>query len=155
MCLDWAVSFQDPNKLQRLIHFAAKLHVSENINIEQASHIYIHMYWSMFFSQLFCFIWLFLFCSHIKTAYTAYTYIQYMLHFSGVFHLYNDYMIDYVYPTVFNTENRKKPIKASTTYTVTTLKYQFAYLNVVAVCLIELDSVCLNGWAGQGKPSRR
>ena len=43
MCLDWAVSFQDPNKLQRLIHFAAKLHVSENINIEQASHIYIYI----------------------------------------------------------------------------------------------------------------
>ena len=35
------------------------------------------------------------------------------------------------------------------------MKYQFAYLNVVAVCLNELDSVCLNGWAGQGKPSRR
>ena len=44
MCLDWAVSFQDPNKLQRLIHFAAKLHVSENINIEQASHIYNYIY---------------------------------------------------------------------------------------------------------------
>ena len=35
------------------------------------------------------------------------------------------------------------------------MKYQFLYLNVVAVCLNELDSVCLNGWAGQGKPSRR
>ena len=35
------------------------------------------------------------------------------------------------------------------------MKYQFVYLNVVAVCLNELDSVCLNGWAGQGKPSRR
>ena len=32
------------------------------------------------------------------------------------------------------------------------MKYQFVYLNVVAVCLNELDSVCLNGWAGQGKP---
>ena len=35
------------------------------------------------------------------------------------------------------------------------MKYQFVYLNVVTVCLNELDSVCLNGWAGQGKPSRR
>ena len=26
------------------------------------------------------------------------------------------------------------------------MKYQFVYLNVVAVCLNELDSVCLNGW---------
>ena len=32
------------------------------------------------------------------------------------------------------------------------MKYQFVYLNVVAVavCLNELDFVCLNGWAGQG-----
>jgi hypothetical protein len=35
------------------------------------------------------------------------------------------------------------------------MKYQFVHLNVVAVCLNELDSVCLNGRAGQGKPSRR
>jgi hypothetical protein len=35
------------------------------------------------------------------------------------------------------------------------MKYQFVYLNVVAVCLNELDSVCLNVWAGQGKLSRR
>ena len=35
------------------------------------------------------------------------------------------------------------------------MKYQFVYLNVVPVCLHELDSVCLNGRAGQGKPSRR
>jgi hypothetical protein len=35
------------------------------------------------------------------------------------------------------------------------MKYQFIYLNVVTVCLNELDSVCLNGRAGQGKPSRR
>ena len=34
------------------------------------------------------------------------------------------------------------------------MKYQFVYLNVVSVCLNELDSVCLNGRAGQGKPSR-
>ena len=33
------------------------------------------------------------------------------------------------------------------------MKYQLVYLNVVAVCLNDLDSVCLNGWAGQGKPS--
>ena len=33
------------------------------------------------------------------------------------------------------------------------MKYQFVYLNVVTVCLNELDSVCLNGRAGQGKPS--
>ena len=33
------------------------------------------------------------------------------------------------------------------------MKYQF--VNVVAVCLNELFSVCLNGRAGQGKPSRR
>ena len=33
------------------------------------------------------------------------------------------------------------------------MKYQFVYLNVVRVCLNELDSRCLNGWAGQGKPS--
>ena len=33
------------------------------------------------------------------------------------------------------------------------MKYQFVYLYVVAVCLNELDSVCLNGLAGQGKPS--
>ena len=30
------------------------------------------------------------------------------------------------------------------------MKYQFVYLNVVSVCLNELDSVCLNGRAGQG-----
>ena len=35
------------------------------------------------------------------------------------------------------------------------MKYQFVYLNVVTVCLNDLDSVCLNGRAGQGKPSRR
>ena len=35
------------------------------------------------------------------------------------------------------------------------MKYQFVYLNVVAVCLNDLDSVCLNGRAGQGKLSRR
>ena len=35
------------------------------------------------------------------------------------------------------------------------MKYQFVYLNVVTVCLNELDSVCLNGRAGQGKPPRR
>ena len=35
------------------------------------------------------------------------------------------------------------------------MKYQFAYLSVVTVCLNELDSVCLNGRTGQGKPSRR
>ena len=35
------------------------------------------------------------------------------------------------------------------------MKYQVVYLNVVTVCLNELDSVCLNGRAGQGKPSRR
>ena len=35
------------------------------------------------------------------------------------------------------------------------MKYKFVYLNVVAVCLNELGSVCLNGRAGQGKPSRR
>ena len=33
------------------------------------------------------------------------------------------------------------------------MKYQFVYLNVDTVCLNELDSVCLNGRAGQGKPS--
>ena len=33
------------------------------------------------------------------------------------------------------------------------MKYQFVYLNVVTICLNELDSVCLNGRAGQGKPS--
>ena len=33
------------------------------------------------------------------------------------------------------------------------MKYQFVYLNVVTVCLNELDSVCLDGPAGQGKPS--
>ena len=34
---------------------------------------------------------------------------------------------------------------------------QFVYcmFHVVAVCLNESDSVCLNGWAGQGKPSQR
>ena len=47
-------------------------------------------------------------------------------------------------------------------YTVTrprgpggSMKYQFVYLNVVTVCLNELDSVCLNGPAGQGKLPRR
>ena len=35
------------------------------------------------------------------------------------------------------------------------MKYQLVYLNVVTVCLNEFDSVCLNGRAGQGKPSRR
>ena len=35
------------------------------------------------------------------------------------------------------------------------IKYQFVYLNLVTVCLNDLDSVCLNGRAGQGKPSRR
>ena len=35
------------------------------------------------------------------------------------------------------------------------MKYQFVYLQVVSVCWNELDSVCLNGRAGQGKPSRR
>ena len=30
------------------------------------------------------------------------------------------------------------------------MKYQFVYLNVVTGCLNELDSVCLNGRAGQG-----
>ena len=35
------------------------------------------------------------------------------------------------------------------------MKYQFVFLNVVTVCLNELDSVSLNGRAGQGKPSRR
>ena len=35
------------------------------------------------------------------------------------------------------------------------MKYEFVYLNAVTVCLNELDSVCLNGRAGQGKPSRR
>ena len=35
------------------------------------------------------------------------------------------------------------------------MKDKFIYLNVVTVCLNELDSVCLNGRAGQGKPSRR
>ena len=33
------------------------------------------------------------------------------------------------------------------------MKYQFVYLNVVTVCINEWDSVCLNGRAGQGKPS--
>ena len=33
------------------------------------------------------------------------------------------------------------------------MKYQFVYLNVLAVCLNELDSVCLNGRASQGKPA--
>ena len=28
------------------------------------------------------------------------------------------------------------------------MKYQFVYLNVVAVCLNELDSVCLYKWLG-------
>jgi len=32
------------------------------------------------------------------------------------------------------------------------MKYQFVYLNVDTVRLNELDSVCLNGRAGQGKP---
>ena len=32
------------------------------------------------------------------------------------------------------------------------MKYQFVYLNVT-VCINEWDSVCLNGRAGQGKPS--
>ena len=35
------------------------------------------------------------------------------------------------------------------------MKYQFVYLNIVTVCFSELDSVCVNGRAGQGKPSRR
>ena len=35
------------------------------------------------------------------------------------------------------------------------MKYQFVYLNVVAVCLNESDSVYFDCWAGQGKPSRR
>jgi hypothetical protein len=35
------------------------------------------------------------------------------------------------------------------------MKYQFVYLNVVTVCLDELDSVCSNGRAGQGQPSGR
>jgi hypothetical protein len=35
------------------------------------------------------------------------------------------------------------------------MKYQFVYLNVVAVCLNELDSVCLNGWTSKGKLSQR
>jgi hypothetical protein len=35
------------------------------------------------------------------------------------------------------------------------VKYQFVYLNVSTVCLNELDSVCLNGRAGQGKLSQR
>ena len=34
------------------------------------------------------------------------------------------------------------------------MKYQFIYLNVFTVCFNELDSVCFNGRAGQGKPSR-
>ena len=35
------------------------------------------------------------------------------------------------------------------------MKCQFVYVNVVTVCLNELDSVCLNGRAGQGKLPRR
>ena len=35
------------------------------------------------------------------------------------------------------------------------LKYRFIYLNVATICLNELDSVCLNGWAGQEKTYRR
>ena len=35
------------------------------------------------------------------------------------------------------------------------MKYQFVYLNVVTLCSNELDSVCLHGLAGHGKPSRR
>ena len=35
------------------------------------------------------------------------------------------------------------------------MKYQFVYLNVNTVRLNELASVCLNGRAGPGKPSRR
>ena len=31
------------------------------------------------------------------------------------------------------------------------MKYQFVYVNVAIVCVSELDSVCLNGRAGQGK----
>jgi hypothetical protein len=30
------------------------------------------------------------------------------------------------------------------------MKYQFVYLNVVTLCLNELDPVCLICWAGQG-----
>ena len=33
------------------------------------------------------------------------------------------------------------------------MNYQFVYLNVV--CLNDLESLCSNGRAGQGKPSRR
>ena len=37
------------------------------------------------------------------------------------------------------------------------MKYQFVtvYLYVLTICLNELDSVCLNGRAGQGKHSPR
>ena len=31
------------------------------------------------------------------------------------------------------------------------MKFQFVYVNVVTVCLSELDSVCLNLMAGQAK----
>ena len=37
------------------------------------------------------------------------------------------------------------------TLEVVIMKYQFVYLNVVIVCLNELDSICLDGRAGQGK----
>ena len=36
---------------------------------------------------------------------------------------------------------------------VYSMKYQFVYLNVATACLNELDSVCLNGRAGQGRGS--
>ena len=35
------------------------------------------------------------------------------------------------------------------------MKYQFVYLNVIIICLNRLDSVCLNGPAGEGKSSRK
>lgn len=35
------------------------------------------------------------------------------------------------------------------------MKYQVVYLNVATICLNDLDSVCRNGLAGQGKLSRR
>jgi hypothetical protein len=61
----------------------------------------------------------------------------------------------YIFIYIYIRERHLNMWRAGQTARPRRLKYQFVYLNVVIVSLDELDSLCLNGRAGEGKPSRR
>ena len=69
-------------------------------------------------------------------------YIRQYLIIYNIIHIYILYSDD-----ILICEGRARPRSPGGS-----MKYQFVYLNVVAVCLNESDSVYFNCWAGQGKP---